>query len=155
MHEAVEPCFNNGNMWLFTRYGFFSVACASEPGGALDADTLMIRARSKAHLQRLQLRFPAIGDTEIITTPNTDYRYRIVVPKSAWANTIAELATEQTWSNFKNEVARFGGRNEYEQALHEIWLIMHRLQRGETEERSREQAEYADFVSRVDLRRKK
>ncbi len=30
-------------MWLFTRYGFYSVASAQTPEGALDPGTVMVR----------------------------------------------------------------------------------------------------------------
>ena len=46
------------------------------------------------------------------------------------------LVKEQTWSNFKNEVARFNGCDDYEQALHQIWWIMFNLQeKGERDVR--------------------
>jgi hypothetical protein len=117
-------------MWIFTRYGFFSIACASKPDGSPDAQTVMVRARRSEHLGRLQGRFPALADASILTMPDRDYRYRIVVAKDTWAKVISELATEQEWSNFKNEVARYqgaGGR-EYVHALHEVWGTMAELQ---------------------------
>jgi hypothetical protein len=88
-------------MWLFTRYGFYSVACARHPQGSIDPNTLMIRARRVAHLTNLQKRFPALGISEILTLPNRDYRYRLLVAKEAWVGIVAELAQEQQWSNFK------------------------------------------------------
>jgi hypothetical protein len=27
-------------MWLFTRYGFYSIACANKPGGSVDTETV-------------------------------------------------------------------------------------------------------------------
>jgi hypothetical protein len=68
----------------------------------------------------------------ILATPTADYPYRVVVPKSLWATLLSELALEQSWSNFKNEVAAFqeeGGR-EYSQALHDVWARMARLARS-------------------------
>jgi len=41
---------------------------------------------------------------------------------------VGALAEEQTWSNFKNEVAEFGGRDAYEKALHDVWETMYLLQ---------------------------
>ena len=116
-------------MWLFTRYGFYSIACASKHDGALDLKTLMIRSRLKAHLEKLQARFPRLSGAEIFTSPIRDYRYRILVDREVWEVVVAELVKEQTWSNFKNEVATFGGGDEYVRALHEVWHVMHRLQR--------------------------
>jgi hypothetical protein len=42
-------------VWLFTRYGFYSIACASQPNGAIDPGTVMIRARRAAHLSIFDL----------------------------------------------------------------------------------------------------
>ena len=72
-----------------------------------------------------------MADSEIVTMPNRDYRYRLIVPKQAWVRILAELAEEQDWSNFKNEVAVYQGKGgaSYARALHDIWEIMHRLQR--------------------------
>jgi len=38
-------------MWIFSVLGFYSVACASNPDGALDPDTVMVRARKMQHLK--------------------------------------------------------------------------------------------------------
>lgn len=117
-------------MWIFTRYGFFSIACARTPDGAIDPGLMMIRARRKSHLAQLQSRFAELLTAEIIKTQSTDYRYRIVVPKSNWIAAIAELAEEQAWSNFKSETTRYQGAAgaNYVHALHDVWAVMYRLQ---------------------------
>ncbi|MDR3701226.1 MAG: hypothetical protein P4L56_16385 [Candidatus Sulfopaludibacter sp.] len=117
-------------MWLFTRYGFFSIACADRAGGGLDPQNVMIRARCEGHLRNLQTRFPAIGGAEIVILPECDYRYRLIVPKASWVPMIGELANEQDWSNFKDEAARFQGSSGrgYVSALHRVWEVMYRLQ---------------------------
>ena len=96
-------------MWLFTRYGFYSVACADMKDGSFDPSTMMVRARRKSHLQALQKRFPELAADEIVMFPGRDYKYRLIVAKDSWIKIVAELASEQTWSNFKAEAARFGG----------------------------------------------
>jgi hypothetical protein len=123
-------------MWLFTRYGFYSVACADKTDkkdGPLDPATMMVRARRKSHLQALQKRFAQLEASEIVVLKGRDYRYRLFVGKDLWARIVAELASEQTWSNFKNEAARFGGSgsSDYVHALHEVWATMNDLQRQE------------------------
>ncbi len=117
-------------MWLFTRYGFYSIACARRPDGEIDANTLMIRARRKSHLVSLQDCFPTIAGAEILTTPDRDYRCRILVAKSDWAAVMAALVEEQLWSNFKDETARYQGKEGvgYLHALHDVWRVMHRMQ---------------------------
>jgi hypothetical protein len=117
-------------MWICSRLGFYSIACARNPDGSLDSDTVMVRARRKAHLQNLQARFPAIVNLEIFTTPKNDYRYRLILAKSKWVTLLTELVMEQQWSNFKNEAARNQSLTgaDYVDALHEIWTLMHQLQ---------------------------
>ena len=127
-------------MWIFTRYGFFSIACATSADGTIDMDTVMVRSRLREHLLSLKARFPEteLGKAEIQSSDQTDYRYRIVLPKATWVAALAELATEQTWSNFKNETNRFSramkAASAYVDALHRIWDVMHRLQVQETRE---------------------
>ena len=123
-------------MWVFTRYGFYSIACASKSNGSLDSQSVMVRARCIAHLRTLQTRFPALAVGKILELPNHDYRYRLVIPKASWTAIIGELAQEQEWSNFKNETAKYQGKSgrEYVRALHEVWAVMHRLQEGEERE---------------------
>src|ERR1019366_6422301 len=81
-------------MWIFTRYGFFSIACATGADGAIDADTVMVRSRLREHLLNLKARFPEteLGKAKIQSSGRTDYRYRIVLPKVAWVAALAELA---------------------------------------------------------------
>jgi hypothetical protein len=120
-------------MWLFTRYGFYSIACARKPDGSIDGETVMVRARRMSHLKSLQARFPGLAGLEILTWPDRDYRYRLMVAKPEWAGMISELAQEQDWSNFKNEAARHQGDAgaEYIHALHRVWSIMASFQESE------------------------
>jgi hypothetical protein len=113
-------------MWLFTRYGFYSIACAHRPDGSPDPDAVMIRGRSLDHLENLQQRFATLAGVEILNSPQRDYRFRIIVPKDAWTAVVGELAAEQQWSNFKRETGRYQGREgaAYVRALHEVWQVM-------------------------------
>lgn len=117
-------------MWIFTRYGFYSIACAHGSSGALDPEVVMVRARHATHLIRLQKRFPVLAQVEILNLPNRDYRYRLVIPKHVWAGIVNEIVAEQEWSNFKNEVTRSQGPegSDYVSALHEVWGVMHGFQ---------------------------
>jgi hypothetical protein len=56
------------------------------------------------NLAALQERFPRLGH---LLTDFTDYRYRMMVPRDQRATIMMDLAQEQTWGNFKKEVARF------------------------------------------------
>jgi hypothetical protein len=117
-------------MWLFTRYGFYSIACADDATAVVDEEPMMIRARSRDHLQNLKARFPVIAEAEILTLAHRDYGWRLILPKKVWASIVADLVDEQQWSNFKNEVARHqrSAGSDYCHALHEIWQIMYEFQ---------------------------
>lgn len=119
-------------MWIFTKYGFLSVVNArkgfGEPGQPVDPDRLMIRSRSRNHLERLQERFQQLKDRNIETFPGSDYPFRIFVEKSVWAEMMKELAEELDYDNFKNAVAKEPNSSDYEDCLHDVWQIMRRLE---------------------------
>ena len=118
-------------MWLFTPYGFYSVVCGSGmSGGAwqLAPDLLMIRGRSRGHLEALQKRFPELQAGDVMETPDTDYRYRLLVAKDVWADVVRQLAAEIDYGNFKSRAAIQSGDPRYVDALHEVWEVMERLQ---------------------------
>ena len=119
-------------MWLFTQYGFYSVVCARDLAGnpaRVDPDTLMVRARCRWHLESLQKRFPQLATFAITDTANTDYRFRIVVPKPVWSEVTQELTAEIDYGNFKDRAHDRSGDDKYVHALHEVWEVMERLQR--------------------------
>jgi hypothetical protein len=109
-----------------------SIACAKKADGFTDdPELVMVRARVREHLESLRYRFPdALRDVAIAVTLNTDYRYRLVVKKTTWVELIAEMAKEQTYSNFKGEIAENKAhvRSGYEHALHDVWSVMFGLQ---------------------------
>jgi len=122
-------------MWIFTKYGFFSIVYArkgkGERGQPIDPKHLMVRARMRTHLDSLMARFPGqLGQCEIREFAGTDYAYRLFVPKTAWMQVVSELADEIDYGNFKSEVAHYQGdqADAYEQSLHEVWSVMNQLQ---------------------------
>ncbi len=129
-------------MWLFTRYGFFSVVCPTESYGFVDSreltgvqeERVAIRARWRNHLEALQRRFPELSGSEIQITEQRDYKYRILAAKKLWSSMVAELAAEETWSNFKSEVAVFQGPqgSGYTEVLHQVWAVMREFQDQES-----------------------
>ena len=118
-------------MWVFTRYGFYSVVCArGKDGAGLDTNTLMVRARVRHHLERLQGRFASLAGYSIHESPKTDYRYRIIVPKACWKEAATQMVEELSYGNFKDEATRslgFAGRA-YIQTLHDVWSRLYDLQ---------------------------
>ncbi len=120
----------------FSKYGFFSAVCARQEdekyGQVLDPDRIMVRARVRGHLEVLKERFPdMLGQCDIHAFIGTDYAFRIFVDKLVWSQVLSELAEETDYDNFKSEVAHHQGSHgaAYEHSLHEVWSVMHRLQK--------------------------
>lgn len=102
-------------MWFYTIYGMFSVSCSS-------GELFAVRARNRAHLVNLQRRFPSLKACHIQQSAERDYRYRMFVSREHWVETVAKLAAEQTWDNFKDKAAAFSGADkEYVNLLHQVW----------------------------------
>src|SRR5262245_46724706 len=102
-------------MWIFTKHGFFSAVCARQGDGRhgqpVDPDRIMVRARLRSHLQTLKERFSdLLDDCDIQEFAETDYAFRLFMPKSAWVRVLAALADETDYDNFKSEVARHRGK---------------------------------------------
>lgn len=116
-------------MWLFTKYGFFSVVCGREKNGPsveLDQNTYMVRARKKGHLQNLINNSDILGDPQIVKSEDTDYRYRIIVLAEIWTKVIAKMTSEIDYGNFKNEC--FELDKDYVKYLSSVWQTMYEMQ---------------------------
>ena len=123
-------------MWLFTKHGFYSAACARQGEGGygqpVDPGRIMVRARLRIHLTALKERFSdLLADSEIMEFPGADYAFRIFVPTSVWSQVVVGLTEEMDYDNFKDAVARYQGSSgeDYEHALHKVWSVMNRLQK--------------------------
>lgn len=91
-----------------------------------------MRARIRAHLERLKERFPdLLAGCEVVEFAGTDYPYRCFVDKATWSKVIAALNDEIDYDNFKDEVKRHQGPSgsAYLDALHDVWAEMARLQK--------------------------
>lgn len=118
-------------MWLFTRYGFFSVTKPKFGAAGRHADEFVqVRGRVRAHLEALKSRFAEIENCEILTTKNSDYRFRIIVGHLIWASVAQQLAEDIDYDNFKDACAKTGSwlNPSYVSALHKIWGVHHGLQ---------------------------
>jgi hypothetical protein len=118
-------------MWLMTRYGFVSLACARKDNGRsreIDPETMMLRARRQEHLEALRVRFEILQAHPVIETKGTDYRWRLICPKAVASQIVADLVSEMQWSNFKSEAEKTGDDAEYTEALHRVWSVLRELQ---------------------------
>lgn len=117
-------------MWIFTKQGFYSVVQDFR-----DPSLLLVRARSRADLERLSEGLH--GRPEILATPDADYPYRLVAQREDFASWLASSAAAADYTNFKAAVAQSAG---LERALlyEEVWSDMRRLELLEDRERKLE-----------------
>lgn len=125
-------------MWIFTKYGFFSAVCARKDEGMsreLNTDMIMVRARSKDHLENLVQRIKQDHKDvklEIVENDHTDYKYRTFISKEIWADILGKLGEEIDYGNFKNKVADFNrSSGSYLHSLHDVWGVMYDFQNRE------------------------
>lgn len=89
-------------MWIFCKYGFFSaVQHRDKP------DTLLVRGRFEGDLKRLLESLSPENRamcSEIWENSSADYFYRMEMPKHVFAKTVAEIADEINYGNFKDSV---------------------------------------------------
>ena len=100
-------------MWIFLSDAFISVVEHRD-----DASRLMVRARLKGDIER------ALPGVEAEETPDADYRYRAVVPRTQFAARVAALAEEIDYPNFKSSVPDKARHDAYMK----VWEVMYREQ---------------------------
>jgi hypothetical protein len=120
-------------MWSLRGTDFRAYRCAG-------SNKAWVRARLEKHLEALHRRFVRLRQCGIVKTTEHDYHWRMLVPHKLWLSIMSELTREQTWGNFKREVAWFGGREDCHGALHEVWNLMAKLQWKEEHYEKRHEA---------------
>lgn len=106
-------------MWVFTKYGMYSVVADRQPG------MLKVRARTVKHLNNLLERFSVLQGYRIRTSHTTDYYARLIVPRDVWMEVHVNLLRDVVYDNFKSEVHRTGHCEvAYENALSRTWGTM-------------------------------
>lgn len=122
-------------MWMFTRYGFFSVVAAKRRGSKktpapLDPTQVMVRARNPDHLHALVAAFPRLWPYKVVHTPHNDYTSRVVIPTAVWVEVAAELCAAPTgYGNFKQEVKDAHLTDpEYGRVLGDVWTRLYTYQ---------------------------
>ena len=102
-------------MWLFTNTGFVSAVS--------NGKDLMVRARDKESLMPIA----ESAKTEIISTPQNDYPYRVIVTHDFFAKWVSHMASDITYKNFKSEVADTRGYG-FAKPLNKVWSVMHEVE---------------------------
>ncbi len=112
-------------MWLqHPQLGGFSVVLADDlVTGRPDPDTVMIRARSETHLDLLRRTVPALAQYDAIESgPSLDYPWRLVCPRTIFADAMRELALGLDYRNVKGEAHRNAAQlgHGFVDALHRV-----------------------------------
>lgn len=86
-------------MWIYTKLGFFSIV--HKP--PRKKDQLLVRTRCRQDLEALSKKLSQASDftEEIIEAPDSDYAYRMVVPRSVLALFVADLMKNLDYANFR------------------------------------------------------
>jgi len=102
-------------MWLFTNTGFVSAVS--------NGQDLMVRSRDRESLEPLA----ESALTEIISTPQNDYPYRVIVTHEIFSKWAAHMAAGIIYKNFKSEVAATRGYD-FAHPLMKVWSAMHEVE---------------------------
>lgn len=98
-------------MWLFTGHGFFSVVMDDK-----DPNRVYVRARLREDINKVHelARTMAmcvntedgrlLATTEILETPERDYRFRFGMHKYGWAEVMYRMAESINYTNFKDVI---------------------------------------------------
>ena len=109
-------------MWITSKHGFYSVVQIRT-----DKNLLMVRARVRGDLEKLLEISGQVERNcpEIISTPENDYPFRIIVARDLWENTLApSLYKDIDYPNFKNTITD-GERHRIYSAA---WAVYRQLQ---------------------------
>ena len=100
-------------MWVFMSGSMLSIV---EPPNAegKDRDMLLVRARAKGDIERVFSR------AQVSHTPERDYAYRALLPRSAVAKALAQQVKAIDYRNFKASVAEADRHDAYADA----WKVM-------------------------------
>lgn len=110
-------------MWQFTTCGFFSIV--QKTGD----DCLTVRTRTNGDLDRLRRKYmPGLSPT--IAHGGTDYPFRARISRDEFASALAVMASDITYPNFKDEVARSCGLQRAS-VYHRIWNDLLMLENGD------------------------
>ena len=102
-------------MWLFTNTGFLSAVS--------NGQDLMVRSRDRESLEPLA----ESAKTKILSTPQNDYPYRVIVTHETFSRWAAHMATGITYKNFKSEVAATRGYD-FSHPLMKVWSAMQEVE---------------------------
>lgn len=120
-------------MWLIlSRTGFLSVVVPrDQKTGEIEHDRLMVRARKREHLELLRSQHAVLASVRILRSPDhADYRWRIIVPRSVFAEVMREIVERLVATNVKSDAHAHEAETgrDFVQAMHDVHARLARLQ---------------------------
>jgi hypothetical protein len=107
-------------MWICSKFGFFSIVKKGQP------DTWHVRARSENDLRAL---LDAAGlKTGILSTPRSDYAFRILLGTEDLSRLFAVLVCSIDYPNFKSCLETLPQHQDKLPAYHELWSSLRKIQ---------------------------
>lgn len=103
-------------MWLMTNKGFFSVVEKKK-------GEFQIRARVRGDLVNLQMG-TGVGKN-IISTPDADYAYRLVVNRDEMIAAVTWLAEQVDYNNFKGAINNIPDQRAKHDPYLKVWGVLH------------------------------
>ncbi|MFO1010534.1 MAG: hypothetical protein U1F29_10775 [Planctomycetota bacterium] len=101
--------------------------------GEVEHDRLMVRARKREHLELLRSQHAVLTGMRILRSPDhADYRWRVLVPRSVFAEVMREIVERLTVTNVKSDahVHEAETGRDYVSALHACHALFAKLQAG-------------------------
>ncbi len=107
-------------MWVITRHGFYSAVQHRDDGGQI-----LVRARVRSDLDAM---LALLGrDSEVVSDPCADYRFRTTIERGAWAAFLAAEAAGVDYESHAKEAMAGSDRRRYDAYL-DCWAALARLQ---------------------------
>ncbi len=113
-------------MWLYSAVGFHSVVMSHDPA------VLVVGGRVRRDLERLQQLLVILGrdPPEILEDAWSDYRFRVPLSRSVYAEALAALVTAIDYENFLWAVSEVQGEHRTS-VYRKLALITHTLTEAE------------------------
>lgn len=134
-------------MWLITPHGMFSAVQHRD-----NPDLLVVRERVYADAERLRtwyqdwldglataagsdLDLPDLPLADITVYEHSDYPWRVIMPRTAWAAFLAEAAEDIDYGNFKDQVKATQGEDRAH-VYARVWAVLLSLEYSDPDGRS-------------------
>lgn len=108
-------------MWIYTPKGAYSIVELQDQGvpkTEVGSDILICRARKREHLENL-----GYTRMQIMSTPNNDYPFRVLVSREEISDRIRNVVAGINYGNFKDAATKAGLPSEM---LFDIWATTHK-----------------------------